>query len=134
MKEYVFIPIKFRDEGEFWKENARRLQVLLDNCELITTNYGVMYERGAILSIGDSFRGPTIEFGREEGMTYYYNVAGGYTSREYREVESVINDIAWPILTEEEKEVCRNTPRVPLDLSAGYSALGKLVDKINKAK
>lgn len=138
MKEYHFIPVNFREEAEFWKRIDKRLKILIKNCQLITTNYGVMYRTEDIKGVGDSFRGPTIEF-VDGGMTYHYNVRGGYAkdSLSMKRRQQIEKKISWPMFTR--KEINRSRKNEEWDkmrsssLAAGYSVLTHLVNKINKA-
>ncbi len=126
MKEYHFIPVAFREDVYFWDENLRRLNVLLSVCDLITTNYGSMYPIENIKGTDASFRGPIINF-KEGGMTYFYNITGGYVpAGDSVKLNDVTSDISWPILTEEERKEAKKHPRQPTDLSAGYEAWGKM--------
>lgn len=56
---------------------ADELQKLVSDSDFIMSDYGYMWPIDQIRKVGNSLRGPTIEF-VDGTMTYWYNIKGGY--------------------------------------------------------
>lgn len=130
------MPVNFREEAEFWKRIDKRLKILIKNCQLIVTDFGSMYHVEDIEGVEDSLRGPIIRF-KDKGLVYHYNVRGGYAKDglTYKQIEKIENKISWKMFTRKEIYANRRAAKFHKDfnMSAGYSVLTQLVDKMNKA-
>lgn len=50
---------------------------LIKDSDLLTTNYGYTYSKDLIKGVGDSLRGPTVEY-KDGNMDYYYSIECGW--------------------------------------------------------
>jgi len=79
-KKYNFIPFDYNGTDHdytYWEQIEKDLKLLLKNSNFIVTNYRVMYPISVFKGVGNSHRGPTVEF-TDGMMTYWYNIKGGY--------------------------------------------------------